>query len=172
MADRVPASIRIGGQMSRAVFAEFVLAITSDGLSLEWGGAPFEAEQRVAGEPLELFDDSCAWGKIDNLEAFCVAHGLPFVRWAGSCPGEWSCERLVFRGAGTVDSYMVDESDRVLLDRRLLEDFGSLELAYAYFDAAELVVPALIVGGDPPSSSGAPAPAPGSAGPAARTEEG
>jgi hypothetical protein len=150
MADRVTASIHIGGDISSAVFAELVHIIAFEGLSTEWGGEPFDAASRIVGEPLALFDESCAWGKIDNLEAFCVEHGLPFVRWSGSYPGEWSPERLVFRGSGTVDSYIVDESDRVLLDRRLLGDLGSVEAALAYFDAAEFDVPPLMVEGDRP----------------------
>ena len=150
MADRVPASIQIGGEISAAVFTELLHIIAFEGLSPEWGGEPFDAESRVLGQPLALFDESCAWGKIDNLEAFCVEHGLPFVRWSGSYPGEWSPERLVYRGSGTVDSYMIDESDRVLLDLRLLSDLGSIEAAMAYFDAAEFAVPPLVVEGDPP----------------------
>lgn len=149
MADRVPASILIGGVMSAALYAEFVSAIAFEGLSTEWGGEPFEVGQRVVGEPLALFDESCAWGKIDHLEAFCVKNALPFVRWSGSYPAEWSPERLVFRGTGTVDSYMIDESDRVMLDRRLLESLGSIEAAFAYFDGAEFEVPPLVVEGDP-----------------------
>lgn len=152
MADRVPASIHIGGEISTAVFAELLHIIAFEGLSPEWGGEPFDAKSRIVGEPLALFDESCAWGKIDNLEAFCVEHGLPFVRWSGSYPGEWSPERLIFRGSGTVDSYMVDESDRVLIDRRLLTGLGSIEAALAYFDAAEFEVPPLVVEGDPPSA--------------------
>ncbi|MBJ7500893.1 MAG: hypothetical protein JHC57_14165 [Sphingopyxis sp.] len=150
MADRVPASILIGGEMSAALYAEFVSAIAFEGLPIIWGGEPFEIGQRVVGEPLALFDESCAWGKIDHLEAFCVRNALPFVRWSGSYPAEWSPERLVFRGTGTVDSYMIDESDRVVLDRRLLESFGSIEAAFAYFDGAEFEVPPLVVEGDPP----------------------
>lgn len=150
MADRVPVSILIGGNMSAAIFAEFASAIAFEGLSIEWGGEPFDICLRTVGEPLALFDESCAWGKIDNLEAFCVEHELPFVRWSGSYPGEWSPERLVFRGSGTVDSYMIDESDRVLIDRHLLSDLGSIEAALAYFDAAEFEVPPLVVEGDPP----------------------
>lgn len=150
MADRVPASIHIGGEISAAVFAELLHIIAFEGLSPEWGGEPFDPAKRIVGEPLALFDESCAWGKIDNLEAFCVEHGLPFVRWSGSYPGEWSPERLVYRGSGTVDSYMIDESDRVLIDRRLLSDLGSLDAALAYFDAAEFEVPPLVVAGDPP----------------------
>lgn len=149
MANRVPASILIGGDISTAVFAELLHIIAFEGLSPEWGGEPFDAESRVVGEPLALFDESCAWGKIDNLEAFCVEHGLAFVRWSGSYPGEWSPERLIFRGNGAVDSYFVDESDRVLIDRRLLSDLGSVEAALAYFDAAEYQVPPLVVEGDP-----------------------
>jgi len=149
MADRVPASIRIGGTISAATYAELLVVIAFEGLSEEWGGAYFDPASRVIGEPLALFDESCAWGKIDTLESFCVENSLPFVRWAGSYPGEWSPERLVFRGSGAVDSYMVDESDRVLLDRRLLADLGSLEAAFAYFDAAGFEVPPLAVEGDP-----------------------
>lgn len=150
MADRVPASILIGGDISAAVFAELLHIIAFEGLSSEWGGEPFDAASRVPGEPLALFDESCAWGKIDNLEAFCVEKSLPFVRWSGSYPGEWSPERLVYRGSGTVDSYMIDESDRVLIDRRLLSDLGSIEAVRAYFDGAEFAVPPLVVEGDPP----------------------
>ncbi len=150
MADRVAASIQIGGEISAAVFAELLHIIAFEGLSPEWGGEPFDAQSRVVGQPLALFDESCAWGKIDNLEAFCVEKCLPFVRWSGSYPGEWSPERLVYRGSGTVDSYMIDESDRVLLDRRLLVELGSIEAAMTYFDAAEFAVPPLVVEGDPP----------------------
>lgn len=155
MADRVPASILIGGDVSAAVFAELLHIIAFEGLSPEWGGEPFDAGSRVPGEPLALFDESCAWGKIDNLEAFCVEKCLPFVRWSGSYPGEWSPERLVYRGSGTVDSYMIDESDRVLIDRRLLSDLGSIEAVLGYFDGAEFEVPPLVVEGDPPPAPGA-----------------
>jgi hypothetical protein len=151
MADRVHASIHIGGTVSAATFAELLHVIAFEGLSGEWGGEHFDAASRIVGEPLALFDESCAWGKIDNLEAFCVEKELPFVRWSGSYPGEWSPERLVYRGSGTVDSYMVDESDRVVLDRRLLADLGSIEAALAYFDAAGFEVPPLVVEGDPAS---------------------
>lgn len=39
MADRVPASIRIGGTISAATYAELLVVITFEGLSEEWGGA-------------------------------------------------------------------------------------------------------------------------------------
>ena len=84
MADRVPASIQIGGNISAAVFAELLHIIAFEGLSPEWGGEPFDAESRVLGQPLALFDESCAWGKIDNLEAFGIQDGASFVGTTGA----------------------------------------------------------------------------------------
>ena len=46
MADRVPASIEIGGEISAPVFAELLHIIAFEGLSPEWGGEPFDAESR------------------------------------------------------------------------------------------------------------------------------
>lgn len=161
MANRVPASILIGGQVTPDVFRALTQKIQFEGLAIEWGGENFEARHRVVGEPLALFDEECAWGQFDELEAFCVEHRLPFLRWAGGYPGEWSPERLVFRGDGKPDSYMVDESDNVVIDRRMIVEFGSVAAALGYFDAAEYDVPPLVVEGDPPPAAPAPAMVPG-----------
>jgi len=150
MANRVPASIRIGGQLSSDSFDALVAKIQFEGLAVEWGGEVFRASHRAPGEPLELFDEECAWGQFDELEAFCIENKLPFVRWAGGYPGEWSPERLIFRGEGAADSYMVDESDNVVIDRGTMVELGSADAVLEYFDAAELVVPPLVVEGDPP----------------------
>lgn len=150
MANRVPASIRIGGNITPALFDAVVATICFEGLTIAWGDRDFVAEDRVVGEPLELFDEECAWGQFDTLEAFCVEQKLPFVRWAGGYPGEWSPERLVFRGHGEPESYMVDENDNVVIDRRQVVELGSIEAALDYFDAAEFDVPPLVVEGDPP----------------------
>lgn len=161
MANRVPASICIGGQLSPDLFDALVTKIQFEGLSVEWGGELFRASHRVPGEPLELFDEECAWGQFDGLEAFCVEHKLPFLRWAGGYPGEWSPERLVFRGAGQPDSYTVDEGDNVVLNRQMIVELGTIDAALGYFDAAEYDVPPLVVEGDPPPAAPAPASVPG-----------
>lgn len=149
MADRVPAFIAIGGRPNAALFAELVEAVQVEGLSLDWGGEPFEPEHRHIAEPLTLYAESVAWGRFDTLEAFCVKHGLPFVRWAGGYPGQWSPERIVFRGTGEPASYMVDESDRVVIDRIHVEQIGSVAALLGYFQGAEFDVPPLVLEGDP-----------------------
>src|SRR3546814_16608508 len=103
MADRVPASIEIGGEISAPVFAELLHIIAFEGLSPEWGGEPSDAESSVVGQPLALFAESCACGKIDNLESFCCQQRPPFVRGSVSYTGDWSPDGLVYRGVGTGD---------------------------------------------------------------------
>jgi hypothetical protein len=150
MADRVPVSITIGGHADQSTFAELAALIAMEGLSTEWDGPSFEPGHRTIGEAVSLHAHEVAWGRVEALESFCAEKGLPFVRWSGSYPGEWSAERIVFRGAGTIDSYMVDESDRVMIDRYLVNERGSIAAVLAYFDAAAFVVPPLVVEGDPP----------------------
>lgn len=149
MADRVPVSMTIGGHADQSTFAELADLIAMEGLSTEWDGPSFEPGHRTLGEAVSLYAHEVAWGQVETLETFCAEKGLPFVRWSGSYPGEWSAERIIFRGAGTIDSYMVDESDRVMIDRYLVNERGSIEAVLAYFDAAAFVVPPLVVEGDP-----------------------
>lgn len=160
MANRVPASILIGGQVKPDLLSELVEKIRFEGLAVEWGGETFDARHRIVGEPLALFDEECAWGQFDELEAFCVEHKLPFVRWAGGYPGEWSPERLIFRGDGPPDSYMIDEAGNVVIDRHMIVELGSVEAVLGYFEAAEFEIPPLVMEGDP----SAPATAPGQTG--------
>ncbi|NYF33621.1 hypothetical protein [Sphingopyxis sp. JAI108] len=153
MADRVPAFIAIGGRLDAALFSELVETVQAEGLSLDWGGEPFEPEHRQIAEPLTLYAENVAWGRFDALEPFCVAHGLPFVRWAGGCPGQWSPERIVYRGSGEPASYMVDESDRVVIDRYHVEQIGSVDALLSYFEGAGFDVPPLVLAGDPDVSA-------------------
>lgn len=164
MANRVPASILIGGLVTPDLFSALVEKIQFEGLAVQWGGEIFDASHRSIGEPLALFDEECAWGQFDTLEPFCIEHGLPFIRWAGGYPGEWSPERLIFRGDGQPDSYMVDESDRVVIDRHMIVELGSVEAALGYFEAAEFEIPPLVVEGDPPPPTLAAAAVPGPSG--------
>ena len=149
MADRVPVSVTLGGRIDLSTSTELADLIAMEGLSIEWDGPAFELGHRTVGEALSLYAHEVAWGKVDQLETFCVARGLPFVRWSGSYPGEWSAERIVFRGAGKIDAYLVDESDRVMIDRYLVNEGGTFEAVLAYFDAAAFIVPPLVIEGDP-----------------------
>lgn len=145
MADRVSVSFKLGGTLSGEAWLELVEVIAAEGLSIEWDGPAFEPSHRTVGEPLELFANEVAWGKVEALETFCHDHGLPYRFWAGGFFAEWSAERIIFRGEGAPDSFIVDEADRVLIDRHEVVRRGSVEAVLGYFDEAEFEVPPLIV---------------------------
>ena len=96
--DRVSASIILGGTMTVAHYADLTQIIVNEGLSIEWGGEPFELHHRTVGAPLSLYAHEVPYGRFETLEAWCVEKHLPFARWSGSCPGQWGAERLVFTG--------------------------------------------------------------------------
>lgn len=159
MADRVSASIVVGGAVNTDDFDELADIIKSEGLAVEWDGEPFEPHHHVVGEPLRLFAHEVAGGSFDNLESWCRSHRLPFVRWCGGFSGQWGPERVVATGDGSSLSYAVTEDDEVVISRGTVEKLGSLEAIIAHFDAAEFAVPALLVGktgdgADMPASDG------------------
>ena len=149
MADRVSASITLGGVLAPIAYAELVDVIASEDLSTEWDGDPFEPDQRTEGEPLRLVAHEVAWGRFEELEAWCFEHRMPFARWSGAYGGEWGAERVVFTGEGEPISYAADENDRVMIDRHTTERLGSVDAIRAHFDAAEFEVPPLVVEGEP-----------------------
>lgn len=145
MANRVSASIEIGGTVSSEDFAALAGIIANEALSLEWDGEPFEADQHVEGQPLRLFAHEVAWGRFDPLEARCRELGLAFVRWSGGYDRQWGPCRVAFTGKGDTNVYPVDEDDVAVITRERLEAFGTIEAAMAWFDAADFAVPPLVV---------------------------
>jgi len=153
MADRVSASIMIGGSLSHSTYAELVEHIHAEGLATEWDGEPFDTHHRVVGTPLSLYAHEVAGGCFEILESWCVESRLPFVRWSGGYAGQWGPERVVHRGEGAVASYVVTEDDEVVIARAAIEQLGSLEAVLAHFDAADFAVPPLAVEGDDQSAT-------------------
>lgn len=153
MADRVSASIVIGGAITAPQYDDLIEIIVSERLSIEWGGAPFNRTHRTVGEPLRLYDHEVAWGCFEELEAWCLEHKLPFARWSGGYASQWGPERLVFTGDGEPRSYAVDEEDRVVVCKETIEHLGSMEAIIAYFGSADFVVPPLVVAGDAAAAS-------------------
>lgn len=145
MADRVSASITLGGTIAQTTYAELADIIAAEGLSTEWDGEPFAPDQRNEGEPLRLFAHEVAWGRFEELEAWCVEHRLPFARWSGAYGGEWGGERVVFTGAGEPICYAADEEDRVMIDQDTAERLGSIAAIRAHFAEADFLVPPLII---------------------------
>ena len=156
MADRVSASIEIGGEIAADLFADLVGVAANYGLALEWGGPPFDGNDLMPGAPLALFAQEVTGGQFDDLEKLCVAHALTFVRWCDGYPGAWNAERVVFTGDGKPVSYAAME-DFVVLGRRTAEALGSYDAIIANFDAADFDVPPLIIVGNvaAPKGSGA-----------------
>jgi hypothetical protein len=155
MADRVSASIEIGGTIGSSDYFELAALITAEALSIEWDGEPFEPHHHVERQSLRLYAHEVAWGRFDALEAQCRALGLVYVRWSGGYPGQWGSERVVFTGQGEPVSYPVDESDTAMIGRAALKDLGSIEAVLAWFDAADFAVPALEVSSGTPAAEAA-----------------
>lgn len=149
MADRVSASIVVGGMISAPDYAELSEIIANESLSIEWDGEAFEPEHRTIGEPLSLYAHEVPWGRFQTLEAWCVEKKLPFVRWSGAYAGQWGAERVVFTGEDEPISYAADEDDDVVIARGTVEKLGSLEAILAYFDAADAKLPPLVIEGEP-----------------------
>lgn len=148
MADRVSASITIGGNLPATALAAFAATIELEGLSTEWGGEPFTLDEMPESAPLCLMAHEVAWGRFEQLEAFCTAHGLCFARWSGGYSGQWGAERLVFTGSGEPQSYAADEDDYILMGRCTAERLGSYAAIIAHFDAADFAIPPLVVAAD------------------------
>ena len=148
MADRVSASIVLGGALTKSAFADLVVIIGNEGLSIEWDGGAFEPHHRTIGQPLSLYAHEVSWGYFNELESWCLANHIPFARWSGGYGGEWGPERVVHTGDGMRHSYAVTEDDVVFIAREALEKLGSFEAVLMHFEAADFSVPPLIVEGE------------------------
>lgn len=149
MADRVSASIVLGGTINTIAFAELTELIEQEGLSTEWDGEPFQPDDVIPDQPLSLYAHEVAWGRLDALEAWCVANSVAFCRRSGAYGGEWGAERVVFTGEGAPQSFPADVDDHVVIDRETVNRLGSMEAICAYFDTAYWPVPRLIIADGP-----------------------
>lgn len=149
MADRVSATITIGGNLPADQLLELTAIINGEGLSTDWDGEDFTVSQLVPGCTLTLMAHEVAWGRFENLESFCATAHLPFVRWSGAYSEQWGAERVVFTGSGEPASFAADEEDHILVDRATIDRLATIEAVWAYFDAADFTVPPLHVDGNP-----------------------
>ncbi len=144
MADRVSVTIRIGGVLPRVHLAEFIAAVEEEALT-DPLGEYFTEALITSLAPLELSANDVAWGRLEALEAFCLAHGLPFERWCGSYPGSWEAERVVFDGTTEPRSYTVTENDIVVVTEPEVRSLGSLDAVLAYLRSARPCLPPFVV---------------------------
>ncbi len=150
MADRVSASIIIGGNIAAEHVVALVEAIQDEGLSLEYDGTDFEAHELVSGEPLMLCAHEVAWGTFNILEPFCRKHKLAYSRWYGAYAGAWGSGRVIYRGIVEtregeegIDEYDASDDDQILLGEQLARHLGSYEAIIDHFERANFTVPPL-----------------------------
>ena len=144
MSDRVSASISIGGNLPLSLHDQFVEAVRNEGLSTEWGGPEFTADQIEHDRPLHLMAYDVAWGRFDELEQFCVNHGVTYQRDSCGFSGSFGAERIVFDGTNGPLNYDSDDQNAVVLTRETIMQLGSMEAIAAYFADAEIIIPPLV----------------------------
>lgn len=97
MGDRTDYQITIGGKMTAAAFESFLAECEAEGLGVDWEGydqaAIWAAVQSCGqtGDALTLTAHEVNYGNADDVESFCRANALPYVKgWdagAGYGPG-------------------------------------------------------------------------------------
>jgi hypothetical protein len=82
----MPASMEIGGEITKADLEFLLAAIESDGAGSEDGGSVDldYVLDAIGKEPLKIADDDAAWGLFRRTEDFCFKHGLAFRRQSDS----------------------------------------------------------------------------------------
>ena len=141
MSDRVSASISIGGVLPAALSDELFALIQLEGLSTEWDGSDFAADQIEQGKPLDLMAYDVPWGIFNELEQFCVSHGLAYQRNSGACPGSFGAERIVFDGKTGPFNYDTNDDNVLIVSRETITNLGSLRAVRAYFKQADIAIP-------------------------------
>jgi hypothetical protein len=107
MSQRMAAEIWIGGKVAASLVPDLCGAIAHEGVSLEWGDAPFRPttpedlhkalRENDRGVPLLwLCDNQASWGQFDTLEAFLQEHGIPYTRRSEGA-GQYDPELVEFR---------------------------------------------------------------------------
>ena len=145
MADRVSASITIGGKVTKKQFAEIATMIEYHDLRTEWDGDVFTPDKITQGEPLALHAHETPWGMFDNLEQYCCDHRIAYTRWSGGCAGSFGPERIVFDGKNGPLNYDVDEDDHIVIHAHTIQQLGSMRAIRVYLKAAEIVLPPLVI---------------------------
>jgi hypothetical protein len=104
MSDHFPGEITIGGKIAAALLEEFLQEVAATGASVgDYGDTPFVGktaeELREALDEsghLHLADAEVRYGQFEELEAFCVQHGIPFDRHSDA-KYEFDAENVSFR---------------------------------------------------------------------------
>lgn len=87
-----------------------------------------------------------AWGRLGDLEDFCVANGLPFQRaGAEATPAVGRCSGTAFDGLTGFRSYTVTDNDIVVVTEPEVRSLGTFGAIGAYLQSASLELPPLTI---------------------------
>jgi hypothetical protein len=148
MADRVSATIAIGGTVSAAQFARLVELIALYDLRVDWDGDVFTPDQLPTGDALRLCAYEVAWGNFEELEQYCCNEQIVYQRWSGACSGSFGAERIVYDGKTGPLNFAVDDDDNVLVDAQAIDQLGSMRAIRRYIAQAEIVIPPFAIAPD------------------------
>ena len=84
-------------------------------------------------------------GLIDEIDTFCVRHGLPFRRWSGGCPGAFHPEIILFEGEGPIRAYMASEDEQLLFSPAEIKAFTRLRDLRRAIARTELTMPPFVL---------------------------
>lgn len=146
MADRVSASISIGGTVTRQQWAMLLELIEADDLRTEWDGPAFTGIAPLEADALHLCAHYVPWGRFEALEQFACDEGIAYRRWSGGCPGSFGPEIIVFDGSANGPlNYDADEDERVVVHPETIEQLGSMRAIRAYLKPSAFEPPPLII---------------------------
>lgn len=145
MADRVSATITIGGNVTKNEYDQLTILIANEGLSLDWDSEPFVPDQRVEGKPLQLCAYDVPWGIFEALEQYCCDNHIAYRRWSGACPGSFGAERIIYDGRSGPYNYDVNDDDLVMLTVQTIEQLGSMRAIRSHLKPAAFEIPPLVV---------------------------
>ena len=145
MGDRASVHITIGGTLLREHLAALAGHIADYDLRIEWDGEPFDPAVLPEAKPLELYGMELNGGLIDDVDAFCTEHRLPFHRWSGGCLGAFDPEIVVFDGSGPPRSYIANDEGTVLFSRSWIGSFTRLRDLKREMARADVTIPSFMV---------------------------
>lgn len=136
MADRSPVQITIGGKIPIACIPDLIAMIALDHALMLGSEEPVDESHFVAGQLLELAIAEAPGGSAENIEDFCIQHGIAFVRNSDGCRASYGAHRMVFGGSRDPRYYSLSDPDQVMLSRSLFLLLGSFEAVDAWFEEA------------------------------------
>lgn len=133
MSDRFPASITIGGTLTRPQALRLCRAIREDGACLDWGDGGFhpssaqDLQAAARDGHLLLVNDQARYGEFPALERFCRRARIPFDRHSDpSYEYDGTLLRFRPRPTPTDSSYLASQDGEILVSAAKLQPLLAL----------------------------------------------